>query len=49
MNNDKLIYITSGANEMDNCAVLSNDNDLENIDKNTVNHNSGVNIGPFPL
>ena len=34
---------------MDNCAVLSKENDLENIDKNIIEHNSGVNFGPFPL
>ena len=53
MNADKLKHITSGANEMDNFNILRNEKDSgntdKNIDKNIVNHNSGVNFRPFPL
>ena len=34
---------------MDNCNLLGNEKDIENIDKSTVKYNSGVNFGHFPL
>ena len=49
MNIDKLMHTNLKTNEMDNCNLLGNEKDIENIDKSTVKYNSGVNFGHFPL
>ena len=49
MNTDKLMHTILRDNDMDNYNLLRNENDFENIDKNIVGYNTGVNFGHFPL